>query len=282
MKKFNKVAIIGVGLIGGSIGLTLKKKKLARKIIGVARTQKTLSNALKLKAIDKATRNIKEAITNADLVILCQPISAIIASLPKISQSLKAGAIVTDVGSCKDKIVKTAESHLPRNVFFVGSHPLAGSEKKGVNFSDAKLFNNSLSILTVTSRTNKKALKAIQEFWHKLGAKTVILKPEVHDDIVASISHLPHMLAFSLINSIPQAFLKFSSTGLKDTTRIALSDPEIWKDICLSNSQKIFNSLNRFEAALSILKRQVLRKDSAGLLKSFLKAQKKRKSLNGR
>ncbi len=280
MKKFNKVAIIGVGLIGGSIGLAIKKRKIAKVIIGVSRKRKTLNDGLRLKAIDCATHDIGKAVKDADLVILCQPIEAIVASLPRISKLLKPGTIITDAGSCKEEIVKTAQKHLPGSVFFVGSHPLAGSEKKGVNFASHKMFNHSLCILTPTSRTDKNALKTIREFWHKLGARTIILKPLVHDNIVAFISHLPHILAFSLISSIPEAFLKFSSTGLKDATRIALSDPEIWKDICLSNSREILKSINRFEAVLRDIKRQISKKDSKGLLKTFSQAQKKRNILN--
>lgn len=280
MKIFDKVAIIGVGLIGGSIGLAIKKKKIAKVIVGASRTNKTLNLALKLKAVDKTTQIVSEAVKDADLVILCQPIEAIIDSLPKIAKFLKQGAIVTDAGSCKEGIVKSAERVLPQNVFFVGSHPLAGSEKKGIDFASDKLFANSLCILTPTSHTNKKALKIIQSFWQRLGAKTLILKPPVHDEKIAFVSHLPHILAFNLINSIPPAHLKFASTGLKDTTRIAASDPVIWKDICLSNSKQILKAISKFEIALSNLKRQISRKNSAGLLSEFSKAQKIRFLLN--
>lgn len=280
MKRFDKVAIIGTGLIGGSIGLAIKKQKIANLVVGVSRTNKTLKNALRIKAIDQARRNINAAVKGADLVILCQPVEAIIDSLPKISRSLKAGAIVTDVGSCKEKIVKAAEKFLAKNVFFVGSHPLAGSEKKGNNFASGKLFEKSLCILTPTSKTNKKALNIIQKFWHKLGARTKILKPAAHDNIVAFISHLPHMLSFSLINTIPRAYLKLSSSGLKDTTRIASSDPAIWRDICLSNSARILSAIAKFENDLSKLKRQIKRKDAKGLKETFSQAQKIRNNLN--
>jgi prephenate dehydrogenase len=280
MKKFRKVAIIGVGLIGGSIGLAIKRKKLARQVVGVARKNKTLRDALRIKAVDKVTRDIAQAVKGADLVILCQPIEAIITSFSKISPFLKGGAIVTDVGSCKEEIVKTAQKLLPRNVFFVGSHPLAGSEKKGALFASEKMFCDSLCILTPTPPTNKKAFRIIRELWHRFGAKTFILKPSSHDRVVAFISHLPHMLAFSLINSIPAEYLKFSSTGLKDTTRIASSDSTVWKDICLFNSAQILKAINNFEIALKDLKRQISKKYSSGLMKAFSKAQKKRNNLN--
>lgn len=280
MKVFNKVAIIGVGLIGGSIGLALKKKRLAKKIIGVARKSKTFKDALRLKAIDQATRDISKAVKGADLVILCQPVEAIIASLPKIAKLLKPGTIVIDVGSSKSEIVKKAQKHLPRNVFFVGCHPLAGSEKKGIGFASSKLFDKTLCILTPTPATNKKALKAVENLWHKLGAKTCFLKPIVHDDILAFISHLPHVVAFSLINSIPAQYLKFSAAGLKDTTRIAASDPIIWKDVCISNAPQILKSLDCFESVLRKLKHQISKRDSPGLKKAFSQAQKKRLSLN--
>ncbi len=282
MKVFNKVAIIGVGLIGGSIGLAIKNKKLAKLVVGVARKEKTLKDALRLKAADKVTRNIQKAVKDADLVILCQPVEAIISSLPKISRFLKAGAIITDVGSSKEKIVESAERFLSREVFFVGSHPLAGSEKKGINFASAQIFKHSICVLTPTPRTNYEALKVIRELWQKIGAKTFTLKPSLHDSIVAFVSHLPHVLAFSLINSIPSAYLKFSSSGLKDTTRIASSDAEIWKDICLSNSAQILKSINQFEAALKKLKRQISLKDAPGIKRSFARAQKIRNNLNAR
>ncbi|MDP2940207.1 MAG: prephenate dehydrogenase/arogenate dehydrogenase family protein [Candidatus Omnitrophota bacterium] len=282
MKIFNRVAIIGVGLIGGSIGLAIKKKKLAGEVIGVARKNKTLKDALRLKAIDWATHNIVDAVKDADLVILCQPVKAIIASFTKISKFLKPGAIVTDVGSSKQEIVSRAEDFLKDNIYFVGVHPLAGSEKKGVNFANSELFLKSMCILTPTMQTNKTALKKIKKFWRSLGAKTFVLKPDVHDRIIAFISHLPHILIFSLINSIPASYLRFSSTGLKDATRIASSDAVVWKDICLSNSKEILKAIETFEATLRNLKRQILKKDAHGLKRKFINAQKKRKILEGR
>jgi len=277
---FNKVAIIGVGLIGGSIGIALKKKRLAKEIIGLCHRKSTINIALRHKAIDKGTLNLKEAVRDADLIILSTPINFIIKLAYRITRLAKKDCILTDVGSSKFAIVNAIERHLPNNVKFMATHPLAGSEKKGVRFACGELFSNSICIFTPTKNTDKSVMRRVGKLWRSLGAKVVILGPSEHDSIISFISHLPHMLAFSLINSIPQKYLRFATRGLQDSTRIAASDPLVWRDICLTNSNQILKAIKAFEFHLSKIKRSVKEKDAKVILKVFKNAKVKREALS--
>jgi prephenate dehydrogenase len=227
MKRFDTVAIVGTGLIGGSIALAIKKKRLCRRVIGISLHKKSLVKALNLGAVDDASVSL-DAIKDADLVILAMPISAILELAPKISRIVNKDCLVFDVASTKFNITKKL-SGLFRS--FVGAHPLAGSEKRGINFARADLFLNSLCILTPVRNTDTAALLKVKKLWSALGCKTVTMSPQNHDRILSFVSHLSHIAAFSLINSIPAGFLKFSTASLKDTTRIASSDPRLWCDI---------------------------------------------------
>lgn len=276
---FNQVAIIGVGLIGGSMGMAIKKKRLAKKVIGFARRKKTIKEALKLKAIDKGTLNLKQAVKNADLIILATPISTIINLSKQIIKFADKNTVITDVGSSKLQIVSSLEKILPRNIQFVGAHPLAGSEKKGASFGCADLFKNTLCILTPTAKTNKTALKKIKDLWQSLGAGIKIMTPKKHDRILAFVSHLPHMVSFSLINSIPDQYLAFAPAGLKDMTRIASSDPAIWKDIFQTNRKELKDAISKFESSLKKLQRMSLSKKGIGVIKTLATIKNKRDNL---
>jgi prephenate dehydrogenase len=275
MKLFNRVAIVGTGLIGGSLALAIKKKKLAKEIIGVSRHKKTLLLAKKSHAIDKGSQDAN-IIKDADLVILATPVNTIIKLAPKIAKVIRKDCIVTDVGSTKQGIVSSLEK-LFRN--FVGAHPMAGSEKRGIVYAHPGMFKNSLCILTPTKNTNRGSLKKIELLWRKVGAKTLLINPAQHDKILSLISHLPHIAAFSLIDAVPAKYLKFASSGLKDTTRIAASESELWADIFLSNRNNAVKAIEIFQKNLTQIKSAIQKKNRRKLTLILERAKLKRIAL---
>ncbi|MEE8359579.1 MAG: prephenate dehydrogenase [Candidatus Omnitrophota bacterium] len=280
MRKIDKIAIIGVGLIGGSIGLAVKSKRLACKVVGIGHRQSSINSALKCGAIDIGTLNPKEGVKDADIVILATPILSMVNMVKRIAPFLKEGAILTDVGSTKEALTRQIEKALPKSVGFVGGHPMAGSEKRGVDQAKKDLFRDSLCILTNTRSTNKGFLNTIKCFWKEIGADVVVLSARKHDRIVSQISHLPHMVVFSILAGIDSESLKFASSGFCDTTRIAASDPKIWRDIAVTNKDEILRSIRAFKKNLSTLDRAINRTDSAALLRIFKGAKKKREALS--
>ncbi len=273
MKPFKKITIIGVGLIGGSIGLAVKKHGLADKVCGFFRNKDKIAAAVKIKAIDVGTNDLKKAITHSDLIILCSPVNDIINKLRAIKKMAGKTTLITDTGSTKLEIVKAA-----RQLNFIGSHPLAGSEQSGISGARADLFKNSILILTPEHCKQSDSLTRLAEFWEKLGAKTIVMTPEKHDHILAFSSHLPHAAAFSLMQALPKEILSFGAGGLKDTTRIALSSPDIWADIFISNKSEILKSINAFEASLKTIKKAIAGQNKKELL-SFLKRSKDKRKL---
>ncbi|HOX54969.1 MAG: prephenate dehydrogenase/arogenate dehydrogenase family protein [Candidatus Omnitrophica bacterium] len=276
---FNQVTIIGVGLIGGSLGMAIKKNRLARRVVGFPHRKATIRQALKLKVIDKGTLELKEAVKDADLVVLATSTQTIVTLAQKILKLAKKNCIITDVGSSKLAIVSSIEKRLPKDIKFVGGHPLAGSEKKGVEFASADIFKQSLCILTPTSRTDRGALNKIKKLWISVGASVKTLTPQNHDRILAYISHLPHIIAFSLIQSIPEEFLKLSPRGLKDMTRIASSDPVLWRDIFSSNKRQVLNAVGAFLSSLETFVKLVSSNDAAKLTKILSAIKNKRDKL---
>lgn len=247
--KFNKIAIIGVGLLGGSIGLAVKKRHLAKEVVGVFRRPSTLKKALKHKAVDKGVMSVKDGVKGADLIILATPVLSIPALGREAVKYAKKGAIITDVGSTKKWLVEKVEKMLRGNktVFFVGSHPMAGSEHAGVEFARRDLLENSPCIVTRTGKTDKKSLSKVVNFWKSLGARVTVMTPAGHDRSVSLISHLPHIVAFSLAGAVPRKELAYAAEGFKDTTRVASSDAKLWADIFLSNKNEILKSARMFE-----------------------------------
>jgi len=275
MKLFHKVAIVGTGLIGGSLALAIKKQRLADEVIGVSRRKNTLLLAKKNRSIDKGSQDIN-IIKDADLVILATPVSIILKLAPKISKIIKRDCIVTDVGSTKQEIVSRLE-----RIFlnYVGSHPLSGSEKRGILNAGPLIFKDSLCILTPTKNTDERSLSKIKQLWNLVGTKVVFLTPDAHDKILSFTSHLPHIVAFSLIGAVPRKYFKFSATGLKDTTRIAASDSQIWCDIFLSNQKNIVRAMESFQERLSKIKSAINKKDKKLLHLILKEAKVKRGSL---
>lgn len=276
MRLFNKVAICGVGLIGGSIGLSIKRQKLCRQVIGVSRHKKSLLLAKKMGAIDIGSQTF-DIIKDVDFLILATPVKTIIQLAPRISKIIKKGCFVTDVGSSKAEIVSALTKIFPN---YIGTHPLAGSQKRGVINSQAEMFKGSICILTPVNNSSKSALKKMRLFWSKLGARTVLLTPATHDKILSFVSHLPHIVAFSLIGIIPRRYLRFASSGFKDTTRIAASESSLWVDIFLSNQKSIISSIDLLQGALSKIKFIIKKNDRNALNRTLQQAKKKRDALD--
>ncbi|MCD4781675.1 MAG: prephenate dehydrogenase/arogenate dehydrogenase family protein [Candidatus Omnitrophica bacterium] len=275
-KLFKRVTIVGVGLMGGSLGLAIKKNKIAREVVGYSHRQASLVQALKNKAVDIGYTDIAKAVRSSDLVVLATPVDAIIQMFNTINPLIKRNCIITDVGSAKTEIVDMANRYLSNPNMFVGSHPLVGSEKKGVMFASADLYEKALCLMTPTNKTSQMAKEKVKQLWMKVGANVKFISPDEHDNTLAYISHLPHLLAFGLMESIPEAFLKYSSQGLKDTSRIAASNPQMWSDICMANSKNVIHALDGFVKCLSQYRNAIIKQDQKSLIDSFTTAKNKR------
>lgn len=248
-----RLSILGVGLLGGSIGLAARSVLSDCKIIGYGHRKTTLALAKEVGAIDEGYDDPQAAVHQADLTILCTPVGLFGEILPKISPALKKGAIVTDVGSTKRSVVQIAERVLPSQVHFVGSHPMAGSEKRGVEFARTDLFHGALCITTPTAETSKQALEKVESFWRLLGMRLTRLSPEEHDQCLADISHLPHALAAALVAMQADSSLPLAGKGFLDTTRIAGGDGALWRDIFLDNRDNLQAGLLRLRTQLDQL-----------------------------
>lgn len=264
---FKKVAIIGVGLIGGSLGMAIKKRNLAGLVIGVARKDRTLEEAFRKKAIDVGLLDVKEAVWGADLVILSKPISGIIEQLKNISRVLDKKTIVIDVGSSKEKIVATADRYL-RGRSFVGCHPMAGSEKTGVRHAEADLFEKSVCFVT---RRNSR----VEKFWRAVGARTIFIDAKSHDRWVAQASHLPHILSFALFQDFPNRKPFVINPSLQDLARLSRSNAELWADIILSNQEGIVEALARFKGHLEQWAQAIKSKNYSQIIRFIRDANKR-------
>lgn len=279
---FKNITIIGVGLIGSSFALALKSRGFKGKITGIGRNRKNLIKAKKLGIIDAYTTEYSKGVKNADLILLAIPVGSFMAIIRNIRRSIKKGAIVTDVGSVKDRIVKEIDPLMPEGVHFVGAHPIAGKECSGIKCASAELYRSARCVITPGPNTNEAALKKIIRLWKKVGSTTVLMSPAEHDMIFGTVSHLPHVIAYALVNSIMNTgnnILSHGGRGLRDMTRIALSPPELWRDICASNKKNILKSLMKFSSSVSRLTRLIEKSDWNSLEKEFRKAKEARQVL---
>jgi len=275
--KLGKIVIVGTGLIGGSIGRAFIERGLAKEVVGLCRRRSSLSRALKAGAVTGGFVNdYTRALDGADIVFIATPVETVKDVLKRMSGiKLRKGLVVTDAGSTKKDIVRFAEKF--RDKFcFLGSHPLAGSEKTGVEYSSADLFRDSICIVTPSENTPKKTIELVRGLWEKLEARVEILSPEEHDRILAYTSHLPHAVAYSLAASEMISFARFSATGFRDTTRIASSDPELWAEIFMTNRKNILSAITRFRRELSEIERSIKNEDMRGLIKVLKKGKKVR------
>lgn len=255
---FQEVAIVGVGLLGGSIGLAMKERGLAGKVVGIGRAQDRLNEALRLGAIDEVQTETLKPAASADLIILCTPVRHIVASLPEIMRVAKPGAIVTDVGSTKTSIVAAGEAAARQSqALFVGSHPMAGSEKSGAKHAKASLFEGANCFVTKTASTPLDAFTLLCRFWQALGNRIVVLRPQRHDELAALISHLPHLVAVALVRAVEASgedknlIRGIIGNGFRDMTRLAAGSSDMWEDICAENSQAILSVRQYLDEAIS-------------------------------
>ena len=273
-----KLVIFGVGLIGGSVALALKKAGIDTHIVGVGRTRNSLDDALKLGIIDVAESDIQTAIKDADMVMLAAPVAQTTQILASIQPFLSQHTVITDAGSTKSDVIANAKKVLGDQFNqFVGGHPIAGAEKSGASAALADLFVGKNVVITPTAATNPIAINAVTDLWRSCGANVSSMPAEQHDAIFAAVSHLPHLLAFALVDDIasrPNAaqLFSFAASGFRDFTRIAGSHPEMWRDISMANKDALLNEISAFESELAILKQHLINNDSAGLEALFERA----------
>jgi prephenate dehydrogenase len=264
-----RLAVIGVGLLGGSVAKAARAQGLAREVIGIGRDVGRLQAAVNDGAIDRATSDLADGVRDADFVLLATPVRTIEDLLASAWHAIPTDAIVTDVGSSKAAIVRKAEALARRRpLAFVGSHPMAGSEKSGYGVSRADLFHGALVVVTPTDASAPGAVKTVTAFWEHLGARVTALHPETHDATVAAISHLPHLVACALVDAVSREMpdaLPIAARGFKDTTRIAAGDPTMWQEIFLANRAPLAEALGAFRRALADLERLVERGDPDAL-----------------
>jgi len=273
---FDTLAIIGPGLIGSSIARAARAKGAARTIVATARSPKTRKRVAELGIADKVTETNAEAVEGADLVIVCVPVGICGGVAKEIGPHLKPGATVSDVGSVKGSVVRDMGAHLPKNVHFVPAHPVAGTEHSGPDAGFAELFENRWCILTPPEGTGPEPVERLAAFWRLLGANVDTMTPEHHDLVLAVTSHLPHLIAYTIVGTADELetvtrseVLKFSAGGFRDFTRIAASDPVMWRDVFLNNKEAVLEMLGRFNEDVAALTKAIRRGDGEALTEHF-------------
>jgi prephenate dehydrogenase len=279
MKRWNMVAIVGVGLIGGSIGLALRQRGLAERVTGIGRRQTSLRTARRAGAATNTTIDLAKGVADAELVIVCSPVGRIVEHVRRAAESCPEGTLITDAGSTKQAIVEALDGTLPRGCRFLGSHPLAGSEKSGPSHASADLFEGRVAILTPTKNTRAEDFDLLSHFWSSLGSVVAQMPPEEHDRTLALTSHLPHAVAAALAATQPEACFRFSGAGLLDTTRIASGDPELWTQIFCQNRVNVLAALDTFVGHLTALEDAIRQGDVEALKRLLAQAKKNRDAL---
>jgi prephenate dehydrogenase len=273
--QWNKIALIGVGLLGGSIGLAARKQKLARSVAGFVRRRASVRECQRVGAVNRAFLDLRQAVTGADLVILCTPLAQMSRLVDDLLPFLEKGAVVTDVGSVKATVIEAVEAKIEQaGAHFVGSHPMAGSEQTGVKAARADLFKGAVCVTTPTARTSAESLQKVERFWRALGSKVLRLSPELHDELVGRSSHLPHLIAAVLAhtvlapgNAAQQGQL--CANGFRDSTRIASGSPEMWRDIAQANRAALLTDLANYQQQLARLSELIRAQDTEQLGKIF-------------
>jgi prephenate dehydrogenase len=273
--KIGKLVVIGVGLIGGSFALALRRAKAVKHVVGVGRTRKNLAAALKLGIIDEAHTDAARAVEGADLVLLCTPVGQMPEIMARIAPRLSSHTVISDGGSTKQDVITYARrllgNHFPR---FVPAHPIAGTEHSGAAAAFAELYRGKNLIITPQPETSARAVRMVRAAWQCCGARIVTLKAQEHDAIFAAVSHLPHVVAFALVNALakspdPRRLFEFSGGGLRDTVRIAGSSPEMWRDICIANRAALLTALDNYEDELEMMRSAIESGDGMALEKMF-------------
>lgn len=285
-EKFSRVALIGLGLIGSSISHAMRRARLAGEIVGSARTPETRETAVRLGLVSSAYESSQAAVEDADLVILCVPVGVCGTIAAEIAPALKRGAIVTDVGSVKSSVIASVAPHIPEGVHFIAGHPIAGTEYSGPEAGFAELFEGRWCILTPTIDADQAAVTRLTRLWEAMGARVEIMAPDHHDLVLAITSHLPHLIAYNVVNTAAHLervteteVIKFSAGGFRDFTRIAASDPTMWRDVFLSNKEATLEMLGRFSENIAELQRAIRFGDGETMFRLFSEARAIRRGI---
>jgi prephenate dehydrogenase len=279
VKELRQITVIGMGLLGGSITLGVSRCFSRVKTVGYSHRAVTRKKARQLAVASEIADELKTSVRGSDIVILATPICTFEEIFGEISDSLSRGCIVTDVGSTKVLPVRWAAKRLPKTVHYVGSHPIAGSEQRGVDFARDDLFEGALCVLTTTKKTNREATATLKRFWSKLGCCVKLMSPAEHDRVFASVSHLPHVVAAALINANSVEALKFAGKGFMDTSRIASGPANIWADVLLTNSNNTIRGIDKVRGELEKVKKAIKAGDAKEVERLLLKARSKRSAL---
>jgi len=279
---FNKACIIGVGLIGGSLARAVKENSLVGEVSGYSRHEEQLKLAFELGVIDRYSTNLAEAVTGCDLIVLATPLKAMPSILQMLVGLVNDDVVITDVGSAKRGVIKAVENAfggIPAG--FVAGHPIAGTEKSGVEASFAELYQDRCVILTPTQETDTQAVEKVSQLWQGAGAEVVVMTADHHDEVLAATSHVPHVLAFSLVDTLAKMqehneIFKFAAGGFRDFTRISSSDPQMWRDISLENGDAILSVLNRFQQSIDELKQAIQKQDGQSIEAIYRRAKQAR------
>ena len=283
---FDRIALIGLGLIGSSIARAVRANGVVREIAGTARSEKTRARVRELGIVDEVLDTPAQAVKGADLVIVCVPVCSSGAIAKEIGPHLAPGAIVSDVGSVKRSVMEDMEPHIPDGCFLVPGHPIAGTEQSGPDAGFAELFVNRWCILTPGAKATPEAVAKLTSFWRALGSDVDIMDAEHHDLVLAITSHIPHLIAYNIVGTVADLesdtrseVVKYSASGFRDFTRIAASDPAMWRDVFLANKDAVLEMLGRFSEDLSGLQRAIRRGDSETLVKLFTRTRKIRRNV---
>ena len=283
---FNKVCIIGCGLIGSSLARAIKKYNLSEKIVSSNRSDIVNKKVLGLKIVNDSSSDTQKMVKDSDLVIIATPLSSYENVILKIKNSLKNGMILTDVGSVKERVISIVEKAIPKDVSWIPSHPIAGTEESGPEAGFSELFKNRWCILTPSKKAKEKDINTLKSFWKKIGSKVDIMNAKQHDYILSITSHIPHLVAYNIVNTSmniqkekQSAIIKYSAGGLRDFTRIAASNPIMWRDIFIQNKKNTSKEIERFIANLKDLKNAIENEDSKKLEEIFIKTKKIRKEI---
>jgi prephenate dehydrogenase len=279
MKRFKTVAIVGVGLIGGSIGLALRQRGLADAVIGIGRRQASLRTARRVGAVTNTTVDLTKGVADAELIIVCTPVGRIVEDVRRTAEFCPDGTLITDAGSTKQVIVEALDGQLPRDCRYLGSHPLAGSEKTGAASARADLFDGHLTVLTPTKNTRAEDFDTLERFWSQLGSVAVQMAPADHDRALAVTSHVPHLVASALAAILPECYFRLAGTGVLDTTRVAAGDPASWNQIFSQNRANVLTALEQYEKQLAALRSALCRGDEEALEHLLALAKKNRDAL---
>ena len=280
-----RLAIIGVGLIGGSLSLALKEAGAVGEVVGCGRGKPNLEKALELGVVDRYSREPLEAVKDADVIFLATPVKTLATVTEELLPALKPGAIITDGGSVKGAVAEAIEPLLPEGIHFVPGHPIAGTEKSGAEAAFPTLYRGKRCILTPTENTDTNALQLVEKMWQLAGSEVVQMSLEKHDRVLAAISHLPHMVAYSLVNAVgsydhyEENILEYSAGGFRDFTRIASSDPTMWRDIAETNRDGLLEMMEQFEIFFAELKADVAEGSGEKLFEFFLRSKQLRDAI---